>query len=178
MLTTKIGIDASNPDWKCEPGPGFRMPGDLLVPDGFWDKTGPTSYLKACKTRPGQKWWMVETGIVGQAPEKKFLVPCAAIYGLVGNREYLIKGIPVNRTNPVSSENSSLENPALIAGVAILVLLFLGAASSNSSQQQQPYDWQKQRDQTCRSLAVGQLFGGGGDTGFTQTMKSVARCPW
>ncbi len=91
MPLTGDGADIRSPNWKCEPGPGFRMPGDLVTPPGFWEKTGPASYLQACKTKPGERWWMVELAIVGQDAGKKNLIPCAAILGLAGNRQYVLQ---------------------------------------------------------------------------------------
>jgi hypothetical protein len=179
MPTTRDGADMSRPNWTCEPGPGFRMPGDLVLPDGFWDKTGPASYLNACRTTPGQKWWMVEAGVVDQPADKKFLVPCAAIFALAGRREDLIQ-----RTTVKEKEMT----PLIVAGVAVILLALALSSADNAPvsskdrqfQDSQPVtNWRQNHDLLCASAAWGDLMAGApsSKSSFTGVLGGLVKCP-
>jgi hypothetical protein len=90
------GADVASPQWHCEPTPEtIRISGDLLVPAGFWQETGPTSYRQACETArttpPGRHGWVIQIGIVGQPADAHYFVSCQTIFGLAARRQEIAR---------------------------------------------------------------------------------------
>ena len=67
----------------------FRMPGDLKVPLGFWDESGPESYRVACK-RPVAGPWIITLQLVGDDGRDSDLIACQDILTLAALRKQLL----------------------------------------------------------------------------------------
>lgn len=93
---TSTGADVASPQWHCEAtSEPIRISGDLIVPAGFWEETGPTSYRRACETArtnpPGRHGWVIQVGIANQPDGARYFVSCQTIFALAGRRQEIAR---------------------------------------------------------------------------------------